>query len=86
MRSGILGCGVMDSRWRSMALISRSSSRTLGRSPLARTPSACWAGEVLLNLLLLAADGGKGFSDRGALLRVEWVGSGLPGSAGGEAG
>ena len=40
-----------------MALISRSSSRTLGRSPLARTRSAHGAGEILGELLLLAEGG-----------------------------
>src|SRR5699024_6340608 len=54
MRTGVFGRGVIDSRWRSIALISRSSSRTLGRSPLARACTARNAGEILGDLFLLA--------------------------------
>ena len=82
MRIGALGRGVTDSRWRSMALIDRSSSRTLGRSPLARTSPACGVGEVLGDLLLLAEGGADGRS----VLRVERDGGGLPDSAGDGAG
>ena len=81
MRTGVLGCGAAGRSARSMALISRSSSRTLGRSPLARTRSAHGAGEILGELLLLA----EGGADGGAVLRVEREGE-FSGSAGGGGG
>ena len=64
---GILGCGAAASRWFSMALIPRSSSRTLGRSPLARACAARNAGEILGDLFLLA----EGGTDRGTVVGVE---------------
>ena len=79
---GALGLGATGCVARSMALISRSSSRTLGRSPLARTRSARSAGEILGELSLLA----EGGADGGPVLRVEREGGGLSGSAGGGAG
>src|SRR5699024_214911 len=80
MRTGVFGRRVIDSRWRSIALISRSSSRTLGRSPL--TCSVRNLGEILGDLLLLA----EGCTDGGPVLRVERECGGASGSAGGGAG
>ena len=79
---GAFGFGTIGSVARNTDLISRSSSRTLGRSPLARTRSARGAGEILGELLLLA----EGGADGGPVLRVEREGGGLSGSAGGGAG